>query len=344
MNSGRKSQMASNGQRRKVFSDNRIRRLERFSKRLGVELLEDRRLLSVASPQIELFNASPALFVENQGQWADASVRFVHQGNGANVAMTDQGPVFQVLRKEADTQTEMLQFSASFPGANTVVPTGFEASETKFNYCVGDSSNWHSDVSSFQKVAYTDLYPGIDLQTWGQRSHLKYEFHVAPGADYRQIEVHYAGIDGLSLNADGSLQVNLGGDWGLLTDDAPYIYQVIDGRQVPIAGKFTLLDSQTYTFTLSGDYDHSRELVIDPDLSWATYLGGSGNDQGKGIAVDNDGNAFVTGTTTSADFAGSASATPRHWWCKASSGPTTRPSQRWRGIRRARSWPPPRPT
>lgn len=53
-------------------------------RRLVAEPLEDRRVLSGVSPQIELFGVSPALFVENQSQWADSSVRFLHQGNGAN--------------------------------------------------------------------------------------------------------------------------------------------------------------------------------------------------------------------------------------------------------------------
>jgi len=45
-----------------------------------------------------LFAISPALFVPNLGQWADPSVRFVHDGSGANVAMTASGPVFQLLQ------------------------------------------------------------------------------------------------------------------------------------------------------------------------------------------------------------------------------------------------------
>src|SRR4030042_1221904 len=69
-------------------------------RRLICESLESRWLLSMSSPMIELLDASPALFVENQGQWADESARFVHQGNGVNVAMTDAGPVFEAFRYE----------------------------------------------------------------------------------------------------------------------------------------------------------------------------------------------------------------------------------------------------
>src|SRR3972149_5567711 len=74
-------------------------------RRLLCEPLEDRRLLSVASPEVELYKVSPALFVENQGQWANESVRFVHQGDGANVALTDAGPVFQVFRQQENVDS-----------------------------------------------------------------------------------------------------------------------------------------------------------------------------------------------------------------------------------------------
>src|SRR5574340_1146224 len=129
---------------REVF-DSRLRRLR-------IEPLEDRRLLSVGSADeaMELFRISPALFVENQGQWADESVRYLHQGDGASVAMTDTGPVFQLTRRAEDSPLplgegqgvraelldtrfddgaqiapyETLRFSASFPNANPVRPTG----------------------------------------------------------------------------------------------------------------------------------------------------------------------------------------------------------------------------
>ena len=264
-----------------------------------IESLEPRLLLDGMSESqaLELFATSPALFVENMGQWEDESVRFVHDGAGwCNVAMTDSGPVFRVFRTEADgedgggdeggldpldgradpkdTVTRALQFSASFDGAGAVAPTGLDPSESRFNYCLGDPSGWVEGAPSFERVAYENLYDGVDLVTWGLRSHLKYEFRVAPGADYSQVAVSYEGIEGLSIDEAGELVVELGDDWGQVVDDAPYIYQEIGGEEVEIPGRFVLLDEDTYTFELTGDYDPTHELVLDPELDWSTYLGG----------------------------------------------------------------------
>lgn len=80
-------------------SETRRRGQSRF-RPLRIRPLEDRCLLSLGAPQLEMFSVSPALFVENQGQWADESIRYLHHGDGVNVAMTDQGPVFQAFRRE----------------------------------------------------------------------------------------------------------------------------------------------------------------------------------------------------------------------------------------------------
>lgn len=261
-----------------------------------------------ASQAMELFKMSPALFVENRGQWADQSVRFVHNGSGMNVAMTDAGPVFQAFRREhnkpeqPDALTPGVRFSASFVGAKRVAPIGRQRSSTVFNYSIGDPSTRREQVPSYEIVAYEGLYDGINLLTWGLRSSLKYEFHVAPGADWRQIAVRYDGIGGLSIAGDGSLVVDMGDQWGVLVDDAPYIYQEIDGKRLEVAGKFVLLDKHTYAFEITGKYDPERELIIDPDLIWSTYLGGSGDDRGHSIAVDSSGNIVVTGETSSSGW------------------------------------------
>src|SRR5574340_659339 len=264
----------------------RARRGSSFLKRLRFEPLEDRRLLDGA-PQdpIELLQISPPLFAENLGQWSDTSVRYALHGPAANVLMTDTGPVFQLLHTEPSdagaepidpaipfpiepSVTQCAEFSVAFDGANAVAPVGVDQAETVYNYFLGDQSNWHANVPTFQKVAYSGLYNGIDLLTSGTGDGLKYEFHVAPGADYQQIQMTYTGVNALSLDADGALHVQT--SLGELIDQPPRIYQDVDGQQVEVTGAFTLVDADTCAFGVSGAYDPSVELVIDPQVDWAT--------------------------------------------------------------------------
>jgi len=87
-----------------------------------------------------------------------------------------------------------------------------------------------------------------------------------------------------------------------MVEQQPVVYQVADGRRHVIDGKYVLRGRSTFAFELTEDYDHSLAIVIDPILSYSTYLGGSSDEFGAQIAVDKYGNAYVTGTTMSMNF------------------------------------------
>ncbi|HUW56747.1 MAG TPA: PKD domain-containing protein [Planctomycetota bacterium] len=286
------------------------------------EVLEPRLLLDGAFEElaVELFDASPALFVENQGQWPDEAVRYSFHGPGMNVLFTDTGPVFQVFSQESSASPDdpdalggptypqdetsafdRTQFSVTFDGANVVSPIAMNPSAVVFNYFVGEEANWRTAVPTYSAVAYPNLYEGIDLYISGSPGGLKYEFRVDPGSNYSQIQLSYQGIDGLSLDAGGALHIQTA--LGELVDTAPSIYQTIDGQRVEVAGGFTLIDADTVTVSVAGEYDSSADLVIDPDLLWANYFGGSHFDMAIGTDAALSGDIVMAGMSSPIDSA-----------------------------------------
>ena len=168
------------------------------------------------------------------------------------------------------------------------------------NYFIGnDPDKWYSDIPSYGRVQSRDVYPGIDLVYYGNQRQLEYDFVVAPGADPAAISLDFEGADKLSLDAQGNLILRITGGEVIL--NTPIIYQEIDGVKQPILGSY-LLRSQDEVGFLVTAYDASLPLVIDPVLVYSTYLGGSANDRGYGIAIDSSGNASVVGDTTSTNF------------------------------------------
>ena len=110
------------------------------------------------------------------------------------------------------------------------------------------------------------------------------------GASVDQIQLHYN--RDVSLDAQGNLVIAY--DTGTMTDSAPVAWQDIDGQRVFVDVHYELLGDNLVGFDV-GDYDHSQQLVIDPTLTWTSFLGGSGSDYASGIAVDGSGNVYVTG-------------------------------------------------
>ena len=168
------------------------------------------------------------------------------------------------------------------------------------NYFVGnDRTKWHSNIANYAAVRYERIYPGIDWVVYGNPRQLEYDFVVAPRSDPRQIALRIDGAQSVSLDDNGDLLVKVRDV--TLRQLKPVVYQSADdGARHNIEGRYVLTHRQV-AFAL-GPYDHSRQLIIDPTFVYSTYLGGSGRDAATGVAVDNEGNAYVAGATTSTDF------------------------------------------
>src|SRR6266704_3638619 len=168
------------------------------------------------------------------------------------------------------------------------------------NYFVGnDPSQWRSAIPTFAKVKCHQVYPGVDLVYYGNQRQVEYDFLVGAHADPARIAIAFAGAERLELDEKGDLIAQLAG--GTVRWHKPVAYQQAEAGRQEVAAKFVLNNRQEVGFEL-GAYDASRPLIIDPQLVYATYLGGSGSDYIGGIAVNGNGNVYVVGDTTSLNF------------------------------------------
>ncbi|HKS95644.1 MAG TPA: SBBP repeat-containing protein [Terriglobia bacterium] len=191
--------------------------------------------------------------------------------------------------------------------ANTGAPV--EATEEQpghINYFLGkESQQWRTGIPTFGRVRYRDVYPGVNLEYYGTRGQLEYDFLVSPGADPRAMAlgIETGSSRPLRIDSGGSLVIETAA--GEIRMPKPVVYQtgMASKRQnrQSVEGRYVLKGEHKVGFEV-GSYDSTRPLVIDPVLSYSTYLGGSRSDSGTGIAVDSSGSAYVTGYTFSADF------------------------------------------
>ena len=230
--------------------------------------------------------AGKVAFEENRGQAAQG-IKFVATGP-LRLQLTDSSIVFG--RKS----------TMSFVGANLdTVVTGANPITQTSNYFLGsDSSRWVQNVRNFAAVNYSNLYPGVDAILYSSEGSVRYDFKIAKGFDPKVIKLHFRGISGVAIDANGDLRVRT--SEGDLWNRKPIAYQIIQGKRVDVSAEFSRLGKRTFGFKI-GTYDPNYDLIIDP-LLYATYLGGSRTDFVRDVAVDGSGNIYLASFVNSNDF------------------------------------------
>src|SRR5262249_40409913 len=143
---------------------------------------------SAATPD---YGKVPLTFEQNVGQ-TDSRVDFIARTSSGTVFLTPTAAVFAIQQSAVSVQRsgeidrraggvnrlETSRFQGvdtprspgvalymQLVGANSAAqPAGLDALPGKANYFIGnDPTKWHTDISTFGRVAYQDVYPGIDL-------------------------------------------------------------------------------------------------------------------------------------------------------------------------------------
>jgi hypothetical protein len=267
----------------------------------------------------EIYARLPLSFEANQGQ-TDSSVKFLSHGGGFALFLTDVEAVIQLGNSDYGLPEDSFLASSEYTnpkarirkeksavlrmklvGANPAPHVeGFDQLPGRSNYFIGrDSARWQTDVPSYAKVSYLSVYPGVDLTYYGNQRQLEYDLNVAAGVDVKRIALAFDGARKVRVDRAGDLVVSTNSDdvrW-----HKPVAYQEVSGSRKYVASKYALRNGRQVGFEV-GAYDRTKPLTIDPVLSYSTYLGGTGEDEARGIAVDSGGNIYVTGATVSTNF------------------------------------------
>ena len=247
------------------------------------------------------YGAIPLHFEPNVGQ-AAAPVRFLARGSGYSLFLTSDGAVLALEKAKPGMQNSKADvLRMEIAGANlSAETTGENLLEGKTNYIRGsDPGKWKTDIANFERVRYLNIYDGVDVVYYGAGQQLEYDFVVNPNADPRTIGLEFKGAKRIKINALGELILRTNG--GEIHQHKPNVYQEAAGERKTIDGRYVITGKNRIGFAVA-DYDRSLPLIIDPVLSYSTYLGGSNETRGTSIAVDASGSAYITGNTTALDF------------------------------------------
>lgn len=268
-------------------------------------------------------------FEPNRGQ-SDSGVKFLARGIGYGLYLMPAKAILTLPgHSQSGVQQRPSEIEMQLAGANQAAEiAGAETLPGRSNYFIGnDPSRWRRNIPQFGRVLYREVYPGIDLAFYGKQNQLEYDFEVSPGGDPRQIELNFKGATNVSVANNGDLVLAL--DGRELRFAAPHIYQHSSSGNPTIAGSFVLRGNNGAGFKV-GPYDRSRALVIDPVLTFSTYLGGAGEESCSAIlgasfvphcpsvAVDSAGSIYVAGATTSAATGTFSAVTPNATEAKGS--------------------------
>src|SRR5437870_4349979 len=258
----------------------------------------------------------PLSFEINEGQ-ADPRVKFLSHGPGYDLFLTPTGVTLS-LRQPQSTLVSKFAETESVKSRNTTPAPepsilGFKLLDAnpnpqmqgedelpgKTNYLLGNNpEKWHSNISTYSRVRYRDVYPHIDLAYHGNQKRLEYDFILKPRANSRRIRIMFRRVRKTILDENGDLILSTRA--GDVRQSRPVAYQEINGERHEVAARYHLA-GRHIGFRL-GRYNRRYPLIIDPVFIYSSFLGGSSSEDGLGIAVDAQGSAYLTGTTSSTDF------------------------------------------
>lgn len=242
-------------------------------------------------------------YIENKGQWNE-SILYKSSFRGGEIFVEKNTFTYLFYPKEGFEEFHHRPSSAKNKATFHAVKMHFKnALETATikpsekqshytNYFLGnDPAKWAGHVSSYKQVLHEQLYPGISVKTFSDNNDVRFDLIVDPAANPSLIQLEYEGQNKLQLK-NGDLILST--DVGEIIQHAPVVYQEIKGKRSSVKCNY-VLKNNSVSFDITGAYDRSYPLIIDPTLVFATFTGSMADNWGMTATNDNDGNAYTSG-------------------------------------------------
>ena len=245
---------------------------------------------------VQRLAALPLRFEPNRGQM-NRQVRFLARGSGYTLFLTAREAVLSLSSTGHQQTVLRLQ---PVGAASHVSMVGQSRLPGTVSYFTGnDPHGWHANIPTFGRFVEQGVYPGIDLAFYGHGGQLEYDWLLHPGADPSRIALRIDGARHPALTPAGDLTMQTAA--GVVIQHHPLAYQQVGHIRHGILSRYIVGGHGVVRLWL-GPYDHRLPLIVDPTLTYSTYLGGSGEDSAYAVAVDVTGAAYVTGYTTGSNF------------------------------------------
>ncbi len=233
------------------------------------------------------FGTPPLYFEQNKGQ-TDAQARYIARSASLVGFVLQDGWTLSL-----NGQPVSMHIVSADPKTTLIPETQIEGIT---NYYLG--SRAITALPHFSSVRAKNIRPGIDIVYHGNQRELEYDLVIRPIADVNALWLRFEGSQpALADNGDIVLKT----DKGEVRQHKPRVWQEANGHRTEVDCRYVIAKSGDVGFVLS-NYDQSAELIVDPIISYSTFLGGTALDIAGGIAVDASGYLYITGTTYSADF------------------------------------------
>ncbi|MEO8028402.1 MAG: SBBP repeat-containing protein, partial [Bryobacteraceae bacterium] len=224
------------------------------------------------------------------------SERFIARGPRYMISVDGSAATVCVESASAPCKPITISFAGGRPG---VARPGTEL-PGKINHIYGnDPTKWRLGLSTYDRVTYAGVYPGVDVVYYGNQQNLEFDLVLQPGVNPDEVRLNVGGAEDLRIDAKGDLVIATRG--GPLHMALPAVYQQLESSRKAVSGHFRLRKDKQISFEL-GEYDRSKPLVIDPSIAYATLFGGLFNTDIRAVAADSDGNVYLAGSTLSSDF------------------------------------------